>query len=316
MGRTTAARRHRRRHTTTPAPLPRGKPLLLHVPPRRWHPLRGACRLTRKRRPLRSVRERMGPLLDGTAHLFAGHPNRALAIWTDQAAGLGSADIQGCIGQILVVGLLGRSTEAIALVDGTISFGPSPRRPLARGPRLQRRRLRLRTRRSRSRPRLVPPTTARERLRRRYAVHPSGRPKQAEKPHRSRCATATPNSPSTSTTAPSSCTTSAATASPPPRRSAPRPHFQRSRAARHRRDPPRRRCSTPPRVTPTRWSGCGEPARPRQLRTPLRAAPPMTSPKLRGSPATTSRPLDADATPAHRRRDPPSIANATGRART
>ena len=57
----------------------------------------------------------------GGAHLFAGHPDEALAIWTDHAAGTGSAHIQGRVGQTLVLGQLGRSTEAIALVDDTIA---------------------------------------------------------------------------------------------------------------------------------------------------------------------------------------------------
>jgi predicted ATPase len=72
---------------------------------------------------------RFDPFENGWAHYwhggtlaFAGHPKRALAIWTEQAAGTGSAHIQGRIGQTLVLPALGRSAEAIALVDDTISL--------------------------------------------------------------------------------------------------------------------------------------------------------------------------------------------------
>jgi predicted ATPase len=57
----------------------------------------------------------------GAAHLFAGHRDEALAIWTEHAARTGSAHIQGRAGQIIVLGQLGRSSEAIALVDDTIA---------------------------------------------------------------------------------------------------------------------------------------------------------------------------------------------------
>jgi predicted ATPase len=57
----------------------------------------------------------------GAANLFAGRRDEALAIWTEHAARTGSAHIQGRVGQILALGQLGRSTEAIALVDDTIA---------------------------------------------------------------------------------------------------------------------------------------------------------------------------------------------------
>jgi predicted ATPase len=58
----------------------------------------------------------------GTAYLFTGQQDVALAIYTDHAAGVGSAHIQGRIGQTLALGLLGRSDEATALVDDTVSL--------------------------------------------------------------------------------------------------------------------------------------------------------------------------------------------------
>jgi predicted ATPase len=56
----------------------------------------------------------------GTAYIFAGQLDVALAIYTDQAASDGSAHVQGRIGQTFTLGLLGRSEEAIALVDEAI----------------------------------------------------------------------------------------------------------------------------------------------------------------------------------------------------
>jgi tetratricopeptide (TPR) repeat protein len=55
-----------------------------------------------------------------TAYGFARQLDVALAIHTDQAASDGSAQVQGRIGQMSVLGTLGRSEEAIALVDETI----------------------------------------------------------------------------------------------------------------------------------------------------------------------------------------------------
>jgi predicted ATPase len=57
----------------------------------------------------------------GTAYTFAGQSDVALAIYTDQAAGVGSAHVQGLVGQTLLLGLLDRSDEAIALVDDTVA---------------------------------------------------------------------------------------------------------------------------------------------------------------------------------------------------
>jgi predicted ATPase/tetratricopeptide (TPR) repeat protein len=55
-----------------------------------------------------------------TAYLFAGQYNVALAIYSDQAARDGSAQVQGRVGQLFPLGMLGRSDEAIALVDEAI----------------------------------------------------------------------------------------------------------------------------------------------------------------------------------------------------
>jgi predicted ATPase len=56
----------------------------------------------------------------GTAYIFAGQLDVALAIYTDQAARDGSAQVQGRIGRTFTLGMLGRSEEAIALVDDAI----------------------------------------------------------------------------------------------------------------------------------------------------------------------------------------------------
>jgi tetratricopeptide (TPR) repeat protein len=57
----------------------------------------------------------------GAAYLFAGQLELALAIYSAQAASDGSAHIQGCLGLLYPLAMLGRSEEAIALVDEAVS---------------------------------------------------------------------------------------------------------------------------------------------------------------------------------------------------